>query len=219
MAIQGNDDVRPPRGGPVTNHGAFALYRQRVTSWFAIAAVSTLGAAGFGCGSSGDFDIIWTRPAPPPIQGECSARHDALYATRIGLNRDSLAVDLRLEEGAPGDREARWRGGAMVPRVQLLVNGCLARAPRVKGRMLYGGPDARIVISRRDLPNGELTLTFEAFDREDTILLVNDGNRFDTVTSEEHSRWVERPADPRTGEEAVIEYWAPDCDDAEGNAR
>lgn len=211
---------------------------RRFSACISLAAASALAGAACGCASSGPksdpprvaadqassaaprvlerdgaFDIIWRRAATRPTDGQASPRQDALYVTRIGVNRESLAVDLRLEEGTPGDPESRWRGSEMIPRVQLLVNGCPARAPHVEDRLRYGGPDARLVLSRRELPQGELTLKFDAFDREHTILLVHDGTRLDTVTSEEHSRWVERAGNPRTGEEPVTEYWAPDCKD------
>jgi hypothetical protein len=164
----------------------------------------------------GDFDIIWKRPDPPKIDGECNTRQDMLFATRVGLNRDSLAVDLKVDEAMPGDPQARWRGGSMTPRVQLLVDGCPAKAPAVQGQLRYGGPDGRVVLARRELPQGDLTLVFEAFDKQDTLLFVNDASGLRTATSEEHKRWVERPANPQTGEEAVVEYWEPNC--PEGSA-
>ena len=162
-------------------------------------------------GHDGDFDIIWKRPDPPQVDGQCNNVQDMLYVTRVGLNRDSVAVDLKLDEADPGDRVAHWRGGAVTPRVQLLVGGCPARAPGAQGTLSYGGPDGRIVISRRELPQGDLTLVFEAFDQHDTLLFINDASGFRTATSDEHKRWVEHPANPKTGEEAVVEYWAPNC--------
>lgn len=161
--------------------------------------------------TDGEFTIIWTRPAPKPVNGSCSMSIDALYATRVGVSASDLAVDLKLESAEPNNPENRSRGTSAVPKVIMSVDGCPVAAPRARGFINYGGADGRIVLPRAALPRGDLVVVFEAFDRQHTMLFANDDKGLRTVLPEEMKGFVEDPGNPATGELPGVGYEAPDC--------
>jgi hypothetical protein len=154
------------------------------------------------------YEVIWKRPAPQKIDGDCSISQDQLYATRVGVNPDALYIDLFLESPFPEDPR---HGASEIPRLTLLQNECEVKMPALRDRLGYGGPDGRMYFKRAQLPKGDLTFTFEAFGRAHVMLFKHDDKGLRTIVPEEKDNYVYFPGDPLKGEEPMGGYEDTAC--------
>lgn len=112
--------------------------------------------------------MVWTyRPDPTPEKALTQSHGGELALTRLGLDRDSFSIGLRIDQGV-GARRA-----AVQPSVVMTVDGCPAAPPKVKGTLTNDGTEGRVVFARSELSRGDLQFVITAFDRETSLYVVS----------------------------------------------
>jgi hypothetical protein len=159
---------------------------------------------------------IWTRPPSHQKQQEHGApAAEAFYPTRVSVNDAWLAVDVKSESRTSS---SPWLGKFVQPEMSVLVNGCPAKAPVLRPVSLgYGGTEGRLIMTRRDLPQGDLSFTFTACGEEHTMIFANDAKGLRTITELEQKNVQARPADPAKGLPEMVTVIPSKCDAVNGH--
>jgi hypothetical protein len=152
------------------------------------------------------FSTIWTRPADKDLrQGH---GREQLLIQRVAVSDKELALDVQLEADTAGDAR---KGKSEALKITTRVDGCPGPALRATGTLGFGEAPTRFAIARAAIPQGDLELNLDAFERGTSMLFRNDERGIRPITLQELKGYRRVPEDKQSGSPATAYVEQKEC--------
>ena len=138
-----------------------------------------------------------------------NANSPSLWVTEVRSDEHTLYVDF-VHRGAEPEATHPAEPTRLA---SLALNGCPEPVPPVRGQVVRdSSTPSTSTIELADLPDGDLDLVFVVFDLQRTLPLHKDGIEVSYLREEDRIGAAFTPADPQTGQAAVLSLPVPNCE-------